>query len=225
MHLPLLLPDSASGRKAQQQQQHPPPPPLKSKPPPTPPIYAAGTPPPTTSAPPPMPAMPVPAVSGGASSRRAKAKAKPRHNPLAAIPVGGRLKRISNTESVYTLIKTSTGDKFACRLCSRSFNLRCTLLRHVRHQHQGRFVPHPCPQCGQIFKRTDHLKVHLKKIHNVETPTRASRMKAKKEQEEMLMAGGVNNEEDEIDATVVEMEEEEMIEEEEEEEVVANQTA
>ena len=86
-----------------------------------------------------------------------------------------RLKRLTNTDNVYTLTQTADGDKFRCKACHRCFNLKCTLLRHVRHQHQGRFVPHPCPQCGQVFKRTDHLKVHLKKIHGVETVSRANR--------------------------------------------------
>ena len=80
-----------------------------------------------------------------------------------------RMKRITNTDDVYTIHKTAEGQiKFRCKMCHRCFNLKCTLLRHVRHQHQGRFVPHPCPQCGQVFKRTDHLKVHLKKIHQIE---------------------------------------------------------
>ena len=81
-----------------------------------------------------------------------------------------RLKRITNTDSVFTLCQTPEGTKFQCAMCARVFNLKCTLLRHVRHQHQGRFVPHPCKTCGQIFKRTDHLKVHMKKIHNVILP-------------------------------------------------------
>eukprot|EP00096_Caligus_rogercresseyi_P002533 TRINITY_DN146_c1_g3_i2.p1 TRINITY_DN146_c1_g3~~TRINITY_DN146_c1_g3_i2.p1 ORF type:complete len:571 (-),score=165.44 TRINITY_DN146_c1_g3_i2:765-2477(-) len=78
-----------------------------------------------------------------------------------------RLKRFTNNDSVFTMCQTSDGPKFRCTACSRVFNLKCTLLRHVRHQHQGRFVPHPCSQCGQVFKRTDHLKVHMKKIHNI----------------------------------------------------------
>ena len=84
-------------------------------------------------------------------------------------PGSQRMKRITNTDDVYTIHKTAEGaTKFRCVMCHRCFNLKCTLLRHVRHQHQGRFVPHPCPQCGQVFKRTDHLKVHLKKIHQIE---------------------------------------------------------
>ena len=78
-----------------------------------------------------------------------------------------RLKRLTNTDSVYSMCQTPDGPKFQCAMCARIFNLKCTLLRHVRHQHQGRFVPHPCKSCGQVFKRTDHLKVHMKKIHNL----------------------------------------------------------
>ena len=84
-----------------------------------------------------------------------------------ASPTGNRLKRLTNTDSVYTMCQTPDGPKFQCAMCARVFNLKCTLLRHVRHQHQGRFVPHPCKSCGQVFKRTDHLKVHMKKIHNI----------------------------------------------------------
>ena len=95
--------------------------------------------------------------------------------PLPSLPLlppqplssPNRLKRLTNTDSVYTMCQTPDGPKFQCAMCARIFNLKCTLLRHVRHQHQGRFVPHPCKTCGQVFKRTDHLKVHMKKIHNI----------------------------------------------------------
>ena len=87
--------------------------------------------------------------------------------PSKPLPSPNRLKRLTNTDSVYTMCQTPDGPKFQCAMCARIFNLKCTLLRHVRHQHQGRFVPHPCKTCGQVFKRTDHLKVHMKKIHNI----------------------------------------------------------
>ena len=89
-----------------------------------------------------------------------------------------RLKRLNNAQNhnVYTQYQTAEGQvRFRCTECSRSFNLKCTLLRHVRHQHQGRFVPHPCRICGQVFKRTDHLKVHMKKIHRITSATRPNR--------------------------------------------------
>ena len=89
-----------------------------------------------------------------------------------------RLKRLNNAQqhNVYTLCQTAEGtQKFRCTECSRTFNLKCTLLRHVRHQHQGRFVPHPCGQCGQVFKRTDHLKVHMRKIHKMTSASRNQR--------------------------------------------------
>ena len=85
-----------------------------------------------------------------------------------------RLKRLNSAQqhTVYSMCQTPEGVKYRCTACSRCFNLKCTLLRHVRHQHQGRFVPHPCGQCGQVFKRTDHLKVHMKKIHNISSSSR-----------------------------------------------------
>ena len=86
-----------------------------------------------------------------------------------------RLKRLNSAaqSTVYSVVTASDGAvKFRCMACSRIFNLKCTLLRHVRHQHQGRFVPHPCGQCGQVFKRTDHLKVHMRKIHNMTSSTK-----------------------------------------------------
>merc|ERR1711953_1181382 len=36
-------------------------------------------------------------------------------------------------------------------------------------------VPHPCGQCGQVFKRTDHLKVHMRKIHKMTSQSRNQR--------------------------------------------------
>lgn len=99
-----------------------------------------------------------------------------------------RLKRLNNAQqhNVYTLCHTAEGtQKFRCTECSRTFNLKCTLLRHVRHQHQGRFVPHPCGQCGQVFKRTDHLKVHMRKIHKMTSQSRNQRG-----QQSQAQAGG-----------------------------------
>ena len=91
-----------------------------------------------------------------------------------------RLKRLNRAAQMnaIAMCQTAEGTKFRCKKCNRVFNLRCTVLRHVRHQHEGRFVPHPCSQCGQVFKRTDHLKVHMRKIHNVgTTPKRGGGVK------------------------------------------------
>jgi uncharacterized C2H2 Zn-finger protein len=96
-------------------------------------------------------------------------------NLLAKTASSLRLKRLNSAaqSTVYSVVTAADGAvKFRCMACSRIFNLKCTLLRHVRHQHQGRFVPHPCGQCGQVFKRTDHLKVHMRKIHNMASSTK-----------------------------------------------------
>ena len=99
----------------------------------------------------------------------------PGKNLLSKTASSLRLKRLNSAaqSTVYSVVTTADGVvKFRCMACSRIFNLKCTLLRHVRHQHQGRFVPHPCGQCGQVFKRTDHLKVHMRKIHNMTSCTK-----------------------------------------------------
>ena len=152
---------------------------------------AAGTPPPRSSLPSltPNPTLstslpltithPTPSPRKSKTSKvTAEAVAIATANAANAAANGNRLKRLTNTDEVFTMQKTANGrDRFRCKACSRCFNLKCTLLRHVRHQHQMRFVPHPCPECGQVFKRTDHLKVHLKKIHQID-----SRPKSKKRQ-------------------------------------------
>ena len=116
------------------------------------------------------PALQIVATSVGGSNGGGGVSPPVANNNKGEIPSPTRLKRITNTDSVFTMCQTPEGPKFQCAMCARVFNLKCTLLRHVRHQHQGRFVPHPCKTCGQIFKRTDHLKVHMKKIHNVILP-------------------------------------------------------
>jgi len=106
-------------------------------------------------------------LSGGDYDQYGEESHPPVTPPPGHASPTNRLKRLTNTDSVYTMCQTPEGPKFQCAMCARIFNLKCTLLRHVRHQHQGRFVPHPCKTCGQVFKRTDHLKVHMKKIHNM----------------------------------------------------------
>ena len=107
---------------------------------------------------------------------------------------GKRLKRLNRAAQMNAIAMVQGPDgtpKFRCKQCNRVFNLRCTVLRHVRHQHEGRFVPHPCSQCGQVFKRTDHLKVHMRKIHNV-----TSSKRLKKESGELLDVDGMDEEEE-----------------------------
>ncbi len=126
---------------------------------------AGGPPPPTTG--PPIPPSPIQRKTPKASKVAMQLAAA---NAAARDESGQRMKRNTNTRDVCTQYRAADGsDRFRCNRCLKSFNLRCTVLRHVRQQHEGRFVPHPCPECGQVFKRTDHLKVHRKKIHQIDT--------------------------------------------------------
>lgn len=118
--------------------------------------------------------LPPPSLSSSSATPPGLSRASTGATP-STVP---RLKRLNNAQqhNVYTLCQTAEGAmKYRCTECSRCFNLKCTLLRHVRHQHQGRFVPHPCGQCGQVFKRTDHLKVHMRKIHKMTSASRSNR--------------------------------------------------
>ena len=141
----------------------------------------------------------LPAGSAGSAAGAAAAAQAAQRN--TSVP---RLKRLNNAQNhnVYTQYQTAEGQvRFRCTECSRSFNLKCTLLRHVRHQHQGRFVPHPCRICGQVFKRTDHLKVHMKKIHRITSATRPNRnatgTEPEPEEQQILnnsnLPAGINN--------------------------------
>ena len=130
------------------------------------------------SLPPPLPRTPATATPTSVAGAPSRSTGAPSDATAATPPATPRLKRLNNAQqhNVYTLMQTPEGAvKFRCTECSRCFNLKCTLLRHVRHQHQGRFVPHPCGQCGQVFKRTDHLKVHMRKIHKMTSASRSNR--------------------------------------------------
>ena len=65
---------------------------------------------------------------------------------------------------------------FKCRQCNQSFSRRDARTRH-KHLHQAE-GSHPCPHCPKYrgktaFKRKDHLKKHLLKVHkNIDFPRR-----------------------------------------------------
>ncbi|OXA48255.1 Transcription factor IIIA [Folsomia candida] len=58
-------------------------------------------------------------------------------------------------------------DPLKCSVCFKKFSSVETTDRHFRHQHDETFIPLLCPSdnCDLTFKRRDHLKRHLDKIH------------------------------------------------------------
>ncbi|XP_021959373.1 zinc finger protein 16 isoform X2 [Folsomia candida] len=54
-----------------------------------------------------------------------------------------------------------------CPICFKTFVSLETKDRHFRQQHDETFIPLPCPvdNCDLTFKRRDHLRSHLTRIH------------------------------------------------------------
>ena len=56
---------------------------------------------------------------------------------------------------------------FECHLCSFTSRYKRSINRHIEIQH-GAPQKIKCPMCPKAFSRKDHLKTHLKKIHQVD---------------------------------------------------------
>ena len=56
---------------------------------------------------------------------------------------------------------------FECHLCSFNSKHKHSINRHIEIQH-GAPQKIKCPICPKTFSRKDHLKTHLKKIHQVD---------------------------------------------------------
>ena len=56
---------------------------------------------------------------------------------------------------------------FECHLCSFNSKHKHSINRHIEIQH-GAPQKIKCPMCSKTFSRKDHLKTHLRKIHQVD---------------------------------------------------------
>ena len=67
-----------------------------------------------------------------------------------------------------TVISTpSTHIKHVCQYCSKSFNLKKLLARHVRTFHSEN--PYKCSNCGRLCRNQSELKIH-QRVHTKERP-------------------------------------------------------
>ena len=61
------------------------------------------------------------------------------------------------------------GIKFPCVLCGFEFSAKASMQKHMKSIHEGiRALPkYECNDCEYKTTRTDHLKNHIQKIHQM----------------------------------------------------------
>lgn len=57
---------------------------------------------------------------------------------------------------------------YICQLCNKGFKLPSSLSSHLKVHTEVR--KHPCPQCGNSFKRAEHLRIHINGVHLKQRP-------------------------------------------------------
>jgi len=60
-------------------------------------------------------------------------------------------------------VKHSDGKQYKCPYCPKTYNLKCTLQRHIK-THHGRKL-HRCHYCSSTFARLATLHMHIKREH------------------------------------------------------------
>lgn len=64
-------------------------------------------------------------------------------------------------------LTTGQLDRFHCYKCVRSYGTKGALQRHIKYECQNVRL-FPCPICGKTFKRSCHVKNHVKIVHYVD---------------------------------------------------------
>lgn len=57
---------------------------------------------------------------------------------------------------------------YMCSQCNRSFKLPSSLTSHMKTHSEER--KHVCPECGNTFKRAEHLRIHVNGVHLKQKP-------------------------------------------------------
>ncbi|MCW7552504.1 C2H2-type zinc finger protein [Endozoicomonas gorgoniicola] len=57
-----------------------------------------------------------------------------------------------------------------CQTCGKKFGLTRSLTRHMK-THEDIRTSFPCPICGKFFTRQEHVRRHIKKVHEKPTAT------------------------------------------------------
>lgn len=85
-------------------------------------------------------------------------------NPLAVENIPGRVREdepvCNSKKTIPAPIEEADGNKFACQICSKAFNLQRLLNRHMKcHSDVKRYL---CTFCGKGFNDTFDLKRHTR---------------------------------------------------------------
>ena len=63
-------------------------------------------------------------------------------------------------------LKDMHSGKYECSLCSASFPTVFNLTRHVKNLHEPEGKGHKCPKCARTYKYKHNMRVHLNSVHS-----------------------------------------------------------
>lgn len=70
--------------------------------------------------------------------------------------------------SSYRKISAIGSKPYCCSLCNKGFKLPSSLSSHMKVHEEER--KHVCSDCGNSFKRAEHLRIHINGVHLKQKP-------------------------------------------------------